>query len=307
MSFFGGSLRLALKQSLAETRHVASKEKDATSRKKEDTSKKRKGRRTLTKEEKLELRKKKLHAVAAASRKAQQQHLGIQSPTSEKHSLSRIAPSKGKSSRSSNRSMSSSSSLSSSSSSSTSSGSESDSSTNSSSSGTSSTSSEQRNMFDTSSSEEMEMDDKLTDTDDDVDSELVKRELEERMRKDPPSACPKHLLITPHLGEKKRKREIANDQYSLSSSSRNEKRIKNDDSGFLKKSPRSTVGSASDRSMTSKASSSRRVKSRTVTPPTADVIDWIESLSIGKLRKNICSGQRVKVNSHHLLHMFQIF
>ena len=146
-------------------------------------------------------------------------------------------------------------------------------------------------MFDTSSSEDLEIDDKSRDSDDESNDDMC-----ERTRNDPPSACPKHFLITPHLNEKKRKREKINDQSSFSSSSRNEKRIRKD-LGIIKQSPRNIMGSASDRSMTSKkSSSSRRAKSRTVTAPTPDVIDYIESMSIVKLRKNIRSGQRVKVS-----------
>merc|ERR1712127_1137445 len=173
------------------------------------------------------------------------------------------------------------------SSSSSSSGSDSDSST-SNSSDSSSSSSVERNMFDTSSSEEDELDDKLKDTDEESEILSSQQRLEEQMRKDPPSACPKHLLITPNPNEKKRKQDIGSDQCSFSSYSKTGKRRKSEEIYSARKSPRTTVCSTSDRSMTSKkSSSSRKAKSITITPPTPDIIEWIETMSSGKLRSNI--------------------
>jgi len=295
MSSFGGSLRLALKQSLAETKNNSSEDKDASTRKIGQTGKRGRKRklRLKEKERKYELTKKKIHAAAAASRKAQQEHLGMQSNTDSKQNYSRISGFRGKSSTKndwSTGSLTSSSSLSSSSSSSNSGSDNETSSSNDSHSASSSSSSVERNMFDSSSSDDLDTDEKSKDSDDDTDIGIS-----ERTRNDPPSACPKHLLITQHYNEKKRKAESENEQVSLSSSSRNEKRIKSQEVEFTRN-YRTTVGSASDRSMASKKSScSRRAKSRTVTAPTPDVINWIESMSVSKMRKHICSGQRVKV------------
>lgn len=295
MSSFGGSLRLALKQSLAETKTGSSDDKDSSSRKIGKNGKigRKRKLRLKEKEQKYELSKKKLHAAAAASRKAQQEHLGIQSNTDFKQNYSRISGFRGKSSKKnawSTRSLTSSSSLSSSSSSSNSESDHESSSSNDSQSVSSSSSSAERNMFDSSSSDDMDSDDNSKDSDNDSDIGIS-----ERTRNDPPSACPKHLLITPHYNVKKRKIESDNEQVSFSSSSRNEKRIKSEKREYTRK-YRTTVGSASDRSMASKkSSSSRRAKSRTVTAPTPDVINWIESMPVSKMRKHICSGQRVKV------------
>ena len=316
MSFVGGSLRLALKKSLAET-SLASKPSDKANAKRKkkkamvDIKKKRSKqiRQRINQDSKREHRKN-IQDVAAACRQAQQNHLGIKSTTSEKH-IHRMSSLYGKGSKRSNRSISSSSSLSSSSSSSDDSDNDSDSSS-SNSTNSSSSSSAQRNMFDTSSSDEMDIDDGIKDSSDNSDHIVSERSVAELMRSDPPSACPKHLLITPscimddNYKPKKRKQDDIFSSYSTLG--QKEKKIrKNEDSEIQsnksKKPPRSTICSASDRSVASRKSSSsiatRRAKSRTCSPPSIDVLRWIDSMSASKSRRNICAGTRVKVR-HHL-------
>lgn len=289
MSFFGGSLRLAMKQSLAETGHLVSNDKKSKEKgRRRDSSGKKKGKektkrnnKKKTKEKNKESSGRVEYEAAAVRRKAQQENLGISSSAEPKIY---IPIEETTSTRCLQVNMSSP--LSSPSGSSSSSDSDSD---NSSSSSSCVTSNASQKMFEDSSSDEKEFDDVLNDTDEDEQSESKKDSQKKRLGKCKNRSKPRHLLITSSLNDRKRD---SSDIDSIPIPSQKErKRIKITTTDTIK-----SKASTGEKSGSSKKSiSSKRAKSRTTTPPSPAIISWMETMSVKSQRKHISEGIRVKV------------